>query len=166
MWFGRLMSEDTRSVVVAFDGSNESETALRAAAGLFRDRLLLVVSVWEPGLAMAMMSSPDSTGMSFPPPTPEQIVAVDRAQHDHATSAAESGVQIVRELGGTAEALPVPEDMDIAEAVIGIADDRDAAAIVVGSRGLGAVKSRLMGSVSRRVLHDTRRPVLIVRAPD
>jgi len=160
------MSDDARPVVIAFDGSDESAAALRAAAALFRDRLLVIVSVWEPGLAMAMMSSPDSTGMSFPPPTPEQIVAVDRAQHDHAASAAESGVQIVRDLGGTAEAMPVPEDLDIAEAVIGIADERDAAAIVVGSRGLGAVKSRLMGSVSRRVLHDTRRPVLIVRAPE
>jgi nucleotide-binding universal stress UspA family protein len=160
------MTEDARPVVVAFDGSDESQAAIRAAAALFGDRALLVVSVWEPGLAMAMMSSPDATGLGYPPPTPEQIQAVDRAQHEHATSMAQAGARLVRELGAMAEALPVVESLDVAETVISIADERDAAAVVVGSRGLGAVKSRLLGSTSRKVLHDTCRPVLVVRAPE
>jgi nucleotide-binding universal stress UspA family protein len=60
----------------------------------------------------------------------------------------------------------MPEGVNVAETLIAIAEERDAAAIVVGSRGLGAVKSRLLGSTSRKVLHDTRRPVLVVRAPE
>jgi nucleotide-binding universal stress UspA family protein len=160
------MTEDARPVVVAFDGSDESQAAVRAAASLFRDRLVLVVSVWEPGLVMAMMSSPDPTGLGYPPPTPEQIQAVDRAQHEHAAWMAQSGARLVQELGGVAEAVPVAESLDVAETVISIADERDAAAVVVGSRGLGAVKSRLLGSTSRRVLQGTRRPVLVVRAPE
>lgn len=160
------MSEDARPVVVAFDGSDESQEAARAAASLFHDRVVVVVSVWEPGLAMATMSAPDSTGLTFPPPTPEQIQAIDRAQHELAASAAQAGAELVRKLGGTAEALPVAESLNVADAVIEIADERDAAAVVVGSRGLGAVKSRLLGSTSRRLLHETRRPVLVVRAPE
>jgi nucleotide-binding universal stress UspA family protein len=158
--------EDVRPVVVAFDGSDESQAAVRAAASLFRDRVVIVVTVWEPGLVMAVMSSPDATGLSYPPPTPEQIQAVDRAQHEHAASMARSGAGLVQELGGVAEALPVAGSLDVAETVISIADTRDAAAVVVGSRGLGAVKSRVLGSTSRKVLHDTRRPVLVVRAPE
>jgi nucleotide-binding universal stress UspA family protein len=160
------MSDDTRPVVVAFDASAEAQAAARAAATLFTSRLVVVVSVWEPGLAIAVTSAPDATGLAYPPPTPEQIEAIDRAQREHATSAAEAGARLVRELGGTAEALAVAESANVAETVAAIAEERDAAALVVGSRGLGAVKARLLGSTSRKLLEDTRRPVVIVRAPD
>jgi nucleotide-binding universal stress UspA family protein len=157
------MDEQARPVVVAFDGSPPSRAAVHAAAGLFRDRELLIVSVWEPGLAMAMQSVPDATGVAYVPPTAEQIVTVDRLQRDHAGATAEAGAKLARDLGARAEALAVPDHADVAETVAAIAEQRDAAAVVVGSRGLGAVKSRLLGSTSRRLLHDARRPIVVVR---
>lgn len=160
------MTQDARPVVVAFDGSAEAQAALRAAATLFGDRVIIVVSVWEPALAAAMMPPYDATGLAAPLPSREEMEAVDDAQREHAASAAESAVRFVRELGGTAEALPVSDGVNVAETVSAIAEQRDAAVVVVGSRGHGAVKSRLLGSTSRRLLQDTRRPVLIVRAPE
>jgi nucleotide-binding universal stress UspA family protein len=160
------MTEGARPVIAAFDGSAESQAAVRAAAELFHDRVVVVVSVWEPGLAMVVMPSTDATGLGYPPPTPEQIAAVDAAQEDHAASAAQAGARLVQELGGSAEALSVAEELNVAETIAAIAEERDAAAIVVGSRGLGAVKSRLMGSTSRRLLQDGQRPILVVQAPD
>ena len=160
------MTEDARPVVVAFDGSAEAQEAVRAAVALFGTRRLLVVSVWEPGLAMTMMSTPDTSGLAYAAPDADQIMAVDEAQREHATSTADAGAALARELGATAEALSVPDSANIAATVVGIADQHDAAALVVGSRGLGAMKSRLLGSTSRAVLHETHRPVLIVRAAD
>lgn len=158
------MDQDARPVVVAFDGSAESHAAVRAAAALFRGRPLVVVSVWEPGMAMAAQPVPDPTGLSYPLPDAEQIETIDRIQSDHAASSAEGGATLARSLGAEAEALAVPDGGNVAETVDAIAGQREAAAVVVGSRGLGGVKARVLGSTSRRLLHDSRRPVLVVRA--
>ena len=161
------MTAETNPVVVAFDGSPEAAEAVRTAATLFRDRLLVVVTVWEPGMAMAaaMMPVGEIGGGSYNPPTPEAIEALDKAQLEHAQAAAEAGARLATEAGATAEALPVPDSSDVADTIAAIVEERDAAALVVGSRGMGRVKSALTGSTSRRLLHETRRPVLVVRAP-
>ena len=151
-------------MVVAFDGSAESTAAVKTAARLFGDRRLLVVSVWEPGLATAVLTHPDALGVTYTLPSADEMAAVDRSQEEHAAASAEAGAHMARDLGATAEPLPVPDSGDVAETVAGIADQHDAAVVVVGTRGLGGVKSRLLGSTSKRLLHDCRRPVLIVRA--
>lgn len=159
------MNQDARPVVVAFDGSPESQAAVQHAVALFGGREIVIVSVWEPGIAMAWETVPDATGVTYAVPSPEEIEMIDRLERDHAAVVAEAGVQLATDLGAHARAEPVPDEADVAETVTSIADQEDAAAIVVGSRGLGAVKSRLLGSTSRRLVHESRRPVLVVRAP-
>lgn len=44
-------------------------------------------------------------------------------------------------------------------------DERAAAAIVVGSRGRGAMRELLLGSVAKAALHNVRRPVLVAPKP-
>jgi nucleotide-binding universal stress UspA family protein len=159
------MAPDTRPVVVAYDGSAEAQAAVREAVALFPHRSLVVVSVWEPGLAaMAMAPGMDQVGATYQL-DPVESAALDRAERDHATDVAEAGAELARGLGATAEPLPVADELAVAETVGAVADERDACAIVVGSRGLGRIKARLLGSTSQGLLHHTRRPVLVVRAP-
>jgi len=52
---------------------------------------------------------------------------------------------------------------DPVDEIVAFADSFEADLIVVGSRGHGALASALLGSVSRWILSETRRPVLVVR---
>jgi nucleotide-binding universal stress UspA family protein len=160
------MAEDARPVVVSFDGSTPSATALEVAAAQLPGRHLIIVSVWEPGFTTAMLTPTDAVGMAYALPNPEEIVTVDGLQRDHATAVAEAGVAMAQRLGATAEAMPARDDVSVAETVAAVAERCDAALIVVGSRGLGAVKARLLGSTTRRLLHESHRPVLVVRNGD
>jgi nucleotide-binding universal stress UspA family protein len=159
------MSADARPAVVAFDGSAEARAAVAAASELFPGRRLVIVSVWEPGLALALAPTRDLTGVGYPPPTAEEVEALDRVQHDHAVEMAEAGAALARRLGATAEPDPVADEADVADTIAAVAERVDACAIIIGSRGLGRVRSRLFGSTSREVLQRSGRPVLVVKAP-
>jgi nucleotide-binding universal stress UspA family protein len=51
---------------------------------------------------------------------------------------------------------------DPAEKIVALADEEDARLVIVGSRGRGALRSAVLGSVSSRVADRSRRPVLVV----
>ncbi len=50
----------------------------------------------------------------------------------------------------------------VSDALIAVADDRDAALLVVGSRGHSAAREILLGTVAMGTLHHAHRPVMIV----
>jgi nucleotide-binding universal stress UspA family protein len=51
---------------------------------------------------------------------------------------------------------------DAAEQIVALGRSREADIIVVGSRALGPITGTLLGSVSRAVVHNADRPVLVV----
>jgi nucleotide-binding universal stress UspA family protein len=158
------MAADERPAVVAFDGSEEAAAAVRAVATLFPDRRIVVVSVWEPGIAVATAPMTDPTGMAYLPPSADEIAALDRLGRERAVTVADAGARLAQELGATAEAMAISDEVHVADTIVSVAEESDACVVVVGSRGRGGVKS-LFGSTSRALLNGTERPVLVVRAP-
>ncbi|HEX2057385.1 MAG TPA: universal stress protein, partial [Actinomycetota bacterium] len=75
---------------------------------------------------------------------------------------AERGAVLAREHGLDALARAVESRAPVAHAILEAAEAEDAAAIVVGRRGRGAIASALLGSVSSAVVHAADRPVLVV----
>ena len=152
-----------RPVVIAYDGSPAARAAVRDAAELFAGRRLLVASVWEAGLAYAVQTHADLPGVEFMP-SQADVATVDHVQSAHAQSLAETGVALAREHGADAEAVPVADLRNVADTLERLAEEHDAAAVVVGTRGHGGLRSRVLGSTSRRLVDRCRRPVMVVHA--
>jgi nucleotide-binding universal stress UspA family protein len=160
-------SEHVEPILIAYDGSAAARVALEQAGALFAPRRAIVLTVWEPGLNEFMLV-PDATGMgtTMLPYDPAVVREVDRAGEDHAKDIANDGLALANTLGLAAEAEVARDVSDPAEAIVKAAEKHHAAAIVVGSRGLRGLRSKLLGSTSAELLRKARRPVIVVRNPE
>jgi nucleotide-binding universal stress UspA family protein len=156
------MAPEAAPVLIAYDGSEVSRVAVRRAAELFAGRPAVLATVWEPGLAAVPIGLTDTMGMGTLP-DPETIEAVDRSQREHASTVAADGAEFARSVGLVAEAQAVPDEADVADTLIDIARERGAAVVVVGSHGISGLRTRLLGSVSRKLIEHCDRPVLVIR---
>src|ERR687894_2928008 len=155
------MAAERAPVVIGYDGSNLSQAAVRQVAELFSGRPTVLATVWEPQWAFGTApSDPLGTGI---PPDPEMIESGDRAQLEHASRIAEEGAELARSLGLEAEPHVVPDEVNVADTLLAVARERDAAAVVVGSHGKSDLRSLLLGSVSHKVVAHCDRPVVVVR---
>ena len=82
---------------------------------------------------------------------------------DSASTVAGDGAEFARSVGLVAEPQAVPDDLDVADTLMGIARERGAAIVVVGSHGISGLRTRLLGSVSRKLIEHCDRPVLVIR---
>jgi len=154
-------------ILIAYDGSDAARAAVEEAGKLFAPRRAVVLTVWEPGLSEFMLV-PDATGMgtTMMPYDPSVVREVDRAGEDHARDIAHDGRTLAEAAGLEAQAAVVRDVSDPAAAIVAAADEHDAGAIVVGSRGLRGLRSKLLGSTSSELLRKAARPVVVVRHPD
>jgi nucleotide-binding universal stress UspA family protein len=157
------MAREAAPVLIAYDGSEVSRAAVRHAAELFAGRPAVLATVWEPGLAAVTVGLPDAIGMGALPPDPETVEAVDRLEREHAATVADDGAEFARSVGLTAEPHAVPDEFDVADTLIDIARERGAAVVVVGSHGISGLRSRVLGSVSQKLIEHCDRPVLVIR---
>ena len=155
-------------VLIAYDGSDLAEHAVREAAAVLAQRRVLVVCVWEEGMALIVEPTAIDPGGGVSPivaPIDMRAAAeIDDTLADRARRIAQHGAEIARQLGFDAEGLAVADEpgASIAKTLVQLATERDAPAIVVGAHGHGRL-AKLLGSTSRDVLHHSTRPVLVVR---
>ena len=137
-------------ILIATDGSASSDEAVDSGSSS------------PPTRAPASRSSTSSRRSTSSPrrlwpdgAVPHELTEGDSSSLDEAQARAEAAgvTSYTRLLRG-----------DPADEIVAYADTVDADLIVVGSRGHGALASVLLGSVSRGILREARRPVLVVRA--
>jgi nucleotide-binding universal stress UspA family protein len=134
-------------VVVAVDGSEFSEAALTAAEGLAvkAGSAIQVVHVHEHDFI------PSKAGM-----------APDLERVDEARAVVDSAVERLKAKGVTVTGrLLEAHTRDVARAIIDAAEENGATLIIVGRRGLSSLTGMLIGSVSNKLIHVAKVPIMV-----
>lgn len=132
-------------IVVGYDGSACSESALDTAIGLAKDLgdgVTVVFGYAPPGLWGGEIA-------------------------DHEKAIEELGERLTAEASRRAAAQGIEAEIELvarrgSEALIEVADRRNARLIVVGSHGDPPLKGVILGSTPNKLLHLSERPVLVV----
>jgi nucleotide-binding universal stress UspA family protein len=143
-----------KSIVVGTDGSDTAKQAVRQAVEL----------------ALAVGASIDL--VSAYAPVPAQRLSEERRQapedlqwaitpREDVDATLAGAAAIAQEAGVVVEVFP--RQGDPADAILDVAEERDADLIIVGNKGMTGAKRFLLGSVPNKVSHHAPCSVLIIR---
>lgn len=141
------------NIMIAIDGSPESLEAVRHALALIQRGLradVALVNVQEPA-SLLELATQDSDAIA--------AAAVEAGEHLMAAGAAlldEAGVGYSMEV-----VLGEPSTV-----LVDMAEQLGAELVILGARGMGAIESVLVGSVSKAVISRCSKPVLVVKLPE
>jgi nucleotide-binding universal stress UspA family protein len=147
-------------VVAAYDGSDGARHAIAVAGRLLAGRATVVVHAWEPVANRGLTAHALAAGPVDDLHT--NIAGLQRALLDRATETTEQGVTAARAAGLDAVGDTVEAYDGIWRTVAAAARAHGASAIAIGTRGLGAARSALLGSVSSGLVQNAELPVLVV----
>ncbi len=148
-------------ILICYDGSEDAKAAVAQAGALFAGEPAIVLTVWE-RFTDQMARSPAALGMIAGLGDTSEV---DEAARNGAEKTAEEGAGLARQAGLDASPQITERDFSISGAILAEADRANAAAIVLGSRGLGGVGSFFLGSVSHALIQHADRAVLVVPSP-
>jgi nucleotide-binding universal stress UspA family protein len=146
------------TILVATDGSDDSDAAVEAALDLAHDtsgRLLVLAVVAEAsddGPADGSGADPDAERPARD--EDEEVIEANDLTNDVVDHAVEWGL----------EATPLVWEGEPADAILAAAESHGADVIVIGSSGKSGVGRILLGSVSDDVIRRAPVPVMVVRA--
>jgi nucleotide-binding universal stress UspA family protein len=145
---------DDAPILICYDGTEGAHRAIESAAALLGPRRAVVVDLGPPLRAAESYAvmSPVTPGAAF-----------EELNEEDALRRAKVGAERARRAGFEAEArggIAAPTW----EGIVDVADEIDAAVIVMGSRGLKGVRE-VFESISLQVAEHAGRPVLLVPPP-
>jgi len=140
-----------KNIVVAYDGSENAKRALDVAIDLAKryEARLTIIEVIDTSVLVGM-------GLG---PIPSEVIneMYNKAKKD-VEEAKEKAIN-----SGVKNVEVVNIEGDPATAIMDYAGKAGADLIVTGSRGLSTVKRIFLGSVSSRIIHEAKIPVLVVK---
>jgi nucleotide-binding universal stress UspA family protein len=137
-------------ILIATDGSPASREAVEFGVELAEEHDASVVFVH----VIPLLDRVPMSGFGMVGAVPHEANEHDREALEEAEAVAEQhGVRATTKLLSG----------DTVDEIVAYADNLDVGLIVIGSRGHGELASVLLGSVSRGVLSESKRPVAVIR---
>jgi nucleotide-binding universal stress UspA family protein len=150
-------------VLLCFDGSEQAAAAIACAGEVLSARDAVVVTAWEP-IAAWEPYDPGALLSAGVAKLGSRALELDEIAQELAHEKLDRGLELARAAGFQARGEIV--EGKAWHAICDLATELDAAAIVLGARGLSRVESVLLGSVSAAVVAHAKRPVLVIPAQD
>jgi nucleotide-binding universal stress UspA family protein len=144
-------------ILVGTDGSEDAAAAAARGVSVLApaERVVVLSVIQAPAVATQGMESGFAGGMA----SEETVDAAWSA----ATSDADQAIErTIAALPADTPAEPRVETGEPGLTICRVADELDADVIVLGTRGRGAIKRALLGSVSTHVTNNAGRPVLVI----
>jgi nucleotide-binding universal stress UspA family protein len=143
-----------KSIVVGTDGSDTANQAVHQAVDLAKaiGAVVELVSAYEPVPAQRLQEERRNA--------PEDVQWAINPRED-VDATLEEAAAVARVAGVTATVYP--RQGDPADAILDVAEEREADLIVVGNKGMTGAKRFLLGSVPNKVSHHAPCSVLIIR---
>jgi nucleotide-binding universal stress UspA family protein len=140
-------------ILVATDGSDHAIDAAQRGLGVTApaDTVTLLCIVHTPTVISSGMATPEVVDAAWVGAKEEADASLDRT-----VAALPEGLNIERRV----------ETGEPGLAIVAAAEEIGADAIIIGSRGRGAIKRALLGSVSTHVVNNAPCPVVVVQTKD
>ncbi len=144
-----------RKILVAYDGSKDSEKAIQLASALsskFGAELILVHSYSPIGYTYGVVGGTSAAAYE----------AMEESAKDGANKRLADGLVLSKKFGGKAKGALL-EGLSTVQTLVEYAEDHKVDLIIVGTRGMTGFKKLVMGSVSSGIVSHATCPVLVVR---
>jgi nucleotide-binding universal stress UspA family protein len=138
-------------ILLSVDGSSDSEKAARLTGELARIHGSQVLVVHGRDLPVLAPSAP----------APPQVERWETAQD--ARRLVDAAVSELRAAGVNVRGRVLPGQGRVGQKILEAAEAEGADLIIVGSRGMSRIEEMMIGSVSHKIIHMAKCPVLLVR---
>jgi nucleotide-binding universal stress UspA family protein len=152
------MSIFSTRILLATDGSEEAELALKTAVDL--------ADCTNSELHVVTVGREYHPAHFEVPETGRLLDEARRVMEREAREVLDGQVKKIEEAGGTVAQVHLRTGGHRDREIVRVGEEIGAGLIVMGSRGLGGLRRALMGSVSDSVVRHAHCPVLVVRPPD